>query len=568
MKIIIKKYDWFLTILAVVLFFTLPVAAQVNIGNENPPNLFSILEINNAQPKDGGLRLPQLTTSERNTNLTPKLASNPNRAKGLVIYNVTIGCLEFWNGTTWISLCASVLPVFEVDPQNLLFQSGETTGKTVSVTTDISGWTTEITYNQGTGWLTISSVTGTSFVVAPNSNNATTASRTATITVRAGGLTKTVTVTQLGTVQTRLTNSYVGAFWRHDQTGERIIRVNYTDSWTASVIWYDGNWGSGDGIVLSTDPSADPNLGWLSGADESQVANMLDPAKDAAYSVSGSATTVSGTGNIFFRIGLKSQFTAFDPESKPARYAVVTISYGDPAKYWKVYIRQGEGDDYAPNNSSGARWSPYNLGTTNNFVDYPTKAGYFYQWCYDNIDITPRPYAANPDASLIPPYSGNVTGLYSLAGVCPTTNAYRIPTGDREISTDDLIVLSTSTSLNLSVAGGYYADGFFDRRALNPTAYSPNGTANSAVSWTNDQVAYNGMLIYDVSSNASIFFPAAGSRDYINGSLDRSGAWGWYWSSTPADFWQSANDMSFNTNGAPGVLGHFKTYGNNIRCVR
>jgi uncharacterized protein (TIGR02145 family) len=48
----------------------------------------------------GGLRLPQLTTEQRNG-----LALTDPEARGLTIFNTTTNCMEYWNGTEWKSLC-------------------------------------------------------------------------------------------------------------------------------------------------------------------------------------------------------------------------------------------------------------------------------------------------------------------------------------------------------------------------------------------------------------------------------------------------------------------------------
>ena len=51
-----------------------------------------------------GLRMPQSIETQRN-NLTTQLISNQDKtAEGLVIFNTTTSCLEFWKGSTWISL--------------------------------------------------------------------------------------------------------------------------------------------------------------------------------------------------------------------------------------------------------------------------------------------------------------------------------------------------------------------------------------------------------------------------------------------------------------------------------
>ncbi len=44
-----------------------------------------------------GLLPPRMTTAQRN--------AIPSPAEGLVIYNLTIHCLEYWNSFQWVSLC-------------------------------------------------------------------------------------------------------------------------------------------------------------------------------------------------------------------------------------------------------------------------------------------------------------------------------------------------------------------------------------------------------------------------------------------------------------------------------
>jgi len=87
------------------LFFIIPLHAQVTIGESTHPHSFSMLEIVSKTQKEGGLRLPQLTTDQRIA-ITPELlATGDNTAKGLLIYNTTDNCLEFWSGERWMSLC-------------------------------------------------------------------------------------------------------------------------------------------------------------------------------------------------------------------------------------------------------------------------------------------------------------------------------------------------------------------------------------------------------------------------------------------------------------------------------
>jgi len=93
-------------ILSFILFFSSPLKAQVTIGSQDPPHSFSVLELK-AKEKDEGLRLPQLTTLEREA-LNSQLTGN-DEAKGLVVFDTDLDCLEFWNGTEWVSMCSDAL---------------------------------------------------------------------------------------------------------------------------------------------------------------------------------------------------------------------------------------------------------------------------------------------------------------------------------------------------------------------------------------------------------------------------------------------------------------------------
>ena len=93
--------------------------AQVTIGEIKDPQDFSILELIS---KTRGLRLPQLTTGERKA----ISVQGNSLANGLVIYNTTIDCIEYWNGKKWVSLCAGTADItFEgdVDPTKPSFSA-------------------------------------------------------------------------------------------------------------------------------------------------------------------------------------------------------------------------------------------------------------------------------------------------------------------------------------------------------------------------------------------------------------------------------------------------------------
>jgi hypothetical protein len=81
------------------------LSAQVTIGADNAPQPFSVLEL--ISGNDKGLRLPQLTTQQRNDlQATAEFQTEiTGKAMGLTIFNLDNLCVETWNGTKWISSC-------------------------------------------------------------------------------------------------------------------------------------------------------------------------------------------------------------------------------------------------------------------------------------------------------------------------------------------------------------------------------------------------------------------------------------------------------------------------------
>jgi hypothetical protein len=67
--------------------------AQVGIGTTTP-DASSILDVD---ATDKGFLPPRMNTAERNAIASP--------AEGLTIFNTENGCLEFYNGTLWVSAC-------------------------------------------------------------------------------------------------------------------------------------------------------------------------------------------------------------------------------------------------------------------------------------------------------------------------------------------------------------------------------------------------------------------------------------------------------------------------------
>lgn len=437
-----------------------------------------------------------------------------------------------------------------------------------------------------------------------------------TTTIELDGTIQEVTVKQLKKVETGsipgggtvMANSYVGAFWRAEQTGERVIKTANTGGWTACVAWMDDNWDEGD-IVLAA------GLG-----DSEDILYTAAPGDAEVYQVTDGIAAASGTGEVLFRIGLKTTWnadasTGSDNYSStvPARYAVIVLSYGtNYGSHQKIFLRQGHEADYLMRNGDAAtsvasgwdgvrdqcvKFSPYNLthpdlksdpaldwtdianhpriparaslttaDAPDYFTDFPSQAGAFFQWAVDPTmtAINGNAYTFYERRAYHPTAPATAITDWNTDYTFPNANAYwqqhattplettneTCPPGWRRpndgsmtaaVGTSNNVAASeyrqslwlnpqnsTTSSLDNS-AWGYYADGWFDRRAI---------TSSSTVAAGTSTVAYRGRLFFNPDTNAGLFIPAAGYRYTSSGQLSYAGSGGYYWSS-------SANSTSY-----------------------
>jgi len=368
---------------------------------------------------------------------------------------------------------------------------------------------------------------------------------------------------------------YVGAFWKHDQTGERLIRIarpttgNATaadGAWTATVVV--GN----DWIVLDREMTTDPNVGWRNGANEARVHNGNDSGFDFQHPVNSTLRSVGGilraqgssgyqTNDdfIYFRIGLTGTLPNYP--AVPARYGMILLTYKNNSQKHRIWIRQGEGADYlmhyndainSGNTNSSTRpaarkFSPYNLTKEGNldaavplqnngggsFSDYPTKAGAFFQWAHAGNGAYDRMrYAWNPHLAETPVnwnFFGGYPGRYwnTLADTqetCPP--GYHRP-NDGSITGNEFSSNVSNSEMRQSlfkapIEGFNYASDVSN----SIWGYYADGffdrrqiVDGTKVSANNRDVAYIGRLFFNSlessnSRNASLFFPAAGARDH------------------------------------------------------
>jgi hypothetical protein len=476
------------------------------------------------------------------------------------------------------------------------------------------------------------------------------------IKVIAGNLTKTIYVAQGVNVDETIwppnpmTNGvtpYVGAFWRANETGERVLRftgLTYSgngDPWAAYIHHYDPRWypDKGDDIFLAAGNSPDPAIY------STNPGNAEDFPVESNWSFAQGEVNASNP-DIVLRIGLQRPFLAFkenDPDynsSFPARYAVVYLFYGylPDMRYIKIYLRQGEGPDFLMryndyvdlhgNRIDAQRISPYNLTAQelkNNpsydfsniinhpqipvrdfsanpptgggvFTDYPTQAGAFFQWAPQDGNRARR--AIHP----VEPTSGfgaNWTSpqqspfFTSTHEACPI--GYRRPSDAIDNNSNEPTPWNAPTDIRgywrselrqslfanadftnwipspnpHNTLFGYYADGYFDRRAI----VGPIGK----VSATSSLIAHSGTLFFHPGTNsgtnyASLFFPNSGHRIETDGSVwaEDGTALTTYWSSTsatsPGDIFEGWG-LHLSKFDRPDVGNFNRTSGFLVRCV-
>ena len=517
----------------------------------------------------------------------------------------TIGTENLWirrvvydnNETIYTAALMSVpLPTLDVDPPIWVFMGIGT--QIFNVTTNYLSWEVDVTTVPF--WATFTE-TGDTFTLEVD-HAYTGSSRTAVLTVTAGTATQFVTVTQIGddVSDLALPNAFVGAFWRNDQWGERLIRFSHTGDWIAMAL--------DDWIIL------DRNLSWIRPAAESTV-NMTTHDHLHRLNPLTARSAVRGTNNIYFRIGLTgtNPTTEVCPTTNRAmpRYGRVAIMHNNNQSVHIIWVRQGEAPDYLMRPidlmDNGAprparRFTPFNLtaytldvpvlsqadhaagmpGNRSRFTQYPSQTGAFWQHISEGtqlrmphspaISFTPRPGWMNPTnntwanigaivESCPPGWRRSGDGI-AVAGNMSQNTDVMIRNSEMRQSLFLVPRTSTNGSYANSVAG-LYADGFFDRR---PITTSVTGAAHSTVAGDDPYaVAHRGRLMFNPYTGASIFFPFAGRLRDTNGEPQNIGSWGIHWTSA-----RPASMSGWSLRTAPGYSSMFSPQNHtaaSVRCV-
>jgi hypothetical protein len=434
---------------------------------------------------------------------------------------------------------------------------------------------TSATATWATATTTVSGMGSSTIYLVATENTSTTTTRSTKVTLAGAG--DEVAVTQGKTPSSSTDNTpsgivgTVGAFWKKDQTGERIVTIptttsTYAGDWTAQVVYYGTGFSAGDILMVAGDSEDATSIAADTYTDPES--RQVSAYPTAAQAIAGTATTASG---IKFRIFMKEEWDGTSP-----RYAKIAVNFGNTGQYTRfIYVRQGEQDDYLmrPGDAGtavgtrdlAAKFSPYNLTdpdftgltgstaqrgstvtpqsedptTSDVFTDYPSQAGAFYKWAETAGVVAYNPAVPNSAAVTGWVSSNNVTANWDVeigtTGNTPRDLYEGCPTGYRRFtdgSTSSNVTISSQGASNSEmgqslfenpVTGattsnttgnsvwGYYSDGWFDR--FTPGQQTANssytGSNNAAVSRDNSTVAYQGRLFYN---------PVAASSNY-NASL-------------------------------------------------
>ena len=495
-------------------------------------------------------------------------------------------------------------------PELLMFPPGGGT-QIIYVTTNVTNWTVS-----HPSWVTAVRDGNTNRIIVTAQPHTTTGERNprANLTVTATGVpNRIITVRQfginppVGTIAAMSGGTFAGAFWRYHQFGERLIRIPNTspapnNTWTAIVLdsWIQLYGGTGSTPMTFPDPLNNQGAG-----DTPPLPNATDPNPNTGISI-------SGEGDIYFRIGLRNDGGAPVNRNDTPRFGRVAVLHGDrQSSIHIIWVRQGEAAHYVMRvNDPGegavrtlasgnvARWSPFNLtapgltpggnvdlpertATTGGgiFTDYPSQVGAFFHWggrrawapvgnigssgsspsgTWDSFGIHPNNQLETCPPNYRRPRDG-ATNVFQ-------NNAQGLASSEMRQS---LWLHPSSTQQNeFLTAGGinsvraFYADGFFDRRL---------GTSSTArVDDDAITIAATGLLFFNWIASYHLFLPFNGS----GGSLTPQGigSQGDYWNSRATSASQ-VNSLNIMNTGFGSVhseirqnVGPSNRWG--IRCVR
>jgi len=514
------------------LFFTLPLKAQVTIGAQKAPHSYSVLELMSAK----GLRLPMLSNSERDD---LKLTSDSTEASGLVIYNTDIDCVEFWSDDKWIDLCNNTSPNLLTNNISLTSEAG-TDAQTVCPGTAI----TPITYSTtgATGATVIglpAGVTGSwnAGVVTISGTPATSGNYIVVLTGGSGTATGSITVPQLGAI---IGSTVV-------QKGATALTyyvppVSGATTYTWTVPTAVGTITDGQGtnritIDASSTASIPDPAGTISVATINSCSVSLVSTLDVTI-ISGCAVRTTSGGWLTFmcyNLGAEDMSIADQMAYTPTPN---TDNTTDSTVFGSLYQwgRQPDGhqlrisSSYLTDDLSGEN-SPVSDLDGNGQVNSSSPA--FGKFIKSNID--PADWRSSQDNTL---WSNPKT----VNDPCPA--GWRVPTVKEweSITSGSTASVSSIPAIGSIIAGNKWV-------------------------WSASTNTKGWLVTPTGSSEATLFLPAAGNRTCGNSQIIYTNSIGYYWSSTRTDIGTRAYNITlYNTSLVPSAS-FYRATGFSVRCV-
>lgn len=383
-----------------------------------------------------------------------------------------------------------------------------------------------------------------------------------------GRLVRDITVQRVVTTEAAKQNPtrYVGTFHRHYETGERIVTWHEPETTTWRI-------------------EKDNSIGKQTDRDELQLDTRISPdfrnkqlytlvARNPEGTRVEQNDNLFGRGRVYFRVGWNTP-----TNGTTNRYARVKVTLqhhnvsGAPttSETHYLYCRQGDTEEQIA--AAPSQYALYNIVTPGQFARYPSQTGMLYQW---NRLV---PWSPLGDAA---PYGWNTnpndyeTSFSYERSACP--DGYVYPSSDQETEMKAVFAAAGGTARDR----GYYADGYFDRRAI--TYNGANPTRNEhRVNVSNTEIGAIGTILFnsnpaDPNGRAarSIFLVSGGLRE-ADGTLlayeltghDDHGVHGGYWfdlpGTAPAD---AKGAWIYKQTTDADIKDYSKRNAHSLRCIR
>jgi hypothetical protein len=359
-------------------------------------------------------------------------------------------------------------------------------------------------------------------------------SREATISVFIGGVTKTVSVSQMSlhvqaidgmsncymvvpgqSVTFKISRAYC-TFKGGNTTNTLRVGGTYDGTFGAEVVWADAS-----------------------------VINGTPPVSGSGNTAEVTVGTTNTSGNAVVKI-----YKAGDGSKTPVwSYHIWVTDYDGSVTYTNTYNTNNNGKNFV--------FMDRNLGATQAGTGYGEGTGLFYQWGRKD----PFPATLNPGATQPGGGTFTVTATDATKGTTAYTfqhpNTFLTAYGDWHYAFRDNALWGHSGVKTI-----------YDPCPSGWRVPVNSGMSEATSPWYGFTSSNGGTWSYGYNWGANAVYPAAGYRNASSGSISSEGSNGYYWDASP-DSSGYALGLFFYSGGV-GVGNHYasRAFGFSVRCVR